>query len=174
MRSFCSKFTLLILSCGLAAVVNTAAEEPMVDNTDRGFIKSVYQNGLYEIQMGALGKSKSASAEVKAFGEQMIADHGKANAEVKILAASKKVELAAEPALLGEAKYKFLEMKSGADFDKAFAARMLDDQKKAVKVFEKVAEEAKDADVKAFAIKMLPTVKMHLSMAEELQKKTAK
>ena len=48
------------------------------------------------------------------------------------------------------------------------------DHKKAVKAFEKAANEAKDADVKAFAAKTLPTLKEHLSMAEDLQKKVGK
>jgi len=72
------------------------------------------------------------------------------------------------------AKAKLLDGKVGADFDKAFASAAVSDHKKAVKAFEKAANEAKDADVKAFAAKTLPALKEHLSMAEALQKKTGK
>ena len=50
----------------------------------------------------------------------------------------------------------------------------MSDHKKAVKAFEKASNEAKDADVKAFATKTLPTLKEHLTMAEELQNKVGK
>jgi ferritin-like metal-binding protein YciE len=51
------------------------------------------------------------------------------------------------------------EAKSGADFDKAYAADMVSDHKKAVEAFEKAATDATDAEVKAFAVKTLPTLK---------------
>jgi putative membrane protein len=57
---------------------------------------------------------------------------------------------------------------------KAFAEGMVSDHKKAVEAFEKAANEATDGDVKALAAKMLPTLKGHLSMAEDLQNKVGK
>jgi putative membrane protein len=76
--------------------------------------------------------------------------------------------------MVAKGKAKLLDHKTGADFDKAFAEDMVSDHKKAVAAFEKAANNSKDPDVKAFAAKTLPTLKMHLSMAEDLQQKVGK
>jgi len=46
---------------------------------------------------------------------------------------------------------------------------MVKDHKKDVKEFEKQAKNAKDADVRNFASKTLPTLQEHLKMAEAAQ-----
>jgi putative membrane protein len=145
-----------------------------VDRSDKEFIKDSYEDGLAEVKKGEMAQAKSANADVKAFGAHMVTDHGKANAELKALADTKKVEVPTDVTSVAKGKAKLLDAKSGADFDKAFADAMVADHKKAVKAFEKALTQAKDADVKAFATKTLPTLKMHLSMAEELQKKVGK
>ncbi len=57
---------------------------------------------------------------------------------------------------------------SGADFDKEYVAAMVADHEKDVAAFENVSKTAADADVKAFATKTLPTLKMHLEMIKAM------
>ena len=59
----------------------------------------------------------------------------------------------------------------GVDFDRAYAAAMLSDHQKAVALFEQPPRKGKDADVRAYAEKTLPTLRKHLTMAEELNGK---
>jgi putative membrane protein len=162
------------LLIGAFAAGTTLADDATIKKADKSFIKSAYQDGLAEIKMGELGQSKSASADVKAFAAQMVTDHSAANTELKTLADSKKVEVATEPGLVAQGKAKLLDAKTGADFDKAFAADMVADHKKAVAAFEKETSNSDDQDVKAFAVKTLPTLKSHLSMAQDLQNKVGK
>ncbi len=135
---------------------------------------NAYEAGLAEINAAQLGQSKSANADIKAFSDHIAADHTKANAELKTLADSKKVTVSDSPSLVQQGKGKLLDMKSGDSFDKSFAEAMVSDHKQVIEAFEKEANEGKDADVKAFAAKTLPTLKMHLSMAEDLQNKVGK
>ena len=162
----------------IIAAISTAglsfADDAAVKKADKSFIKSAYQDGLAEIKMGELGQSKSANPDIKAFASQMVTDHSAANTELKTLADSKKVEVATDPSLVAQGKAKLLDAKTGADFDKAFAAGMVSDHKKAVAAFEKASSDATDPDVKAFATKTLPTLQGHLSMAEDLQNKVGK
>ena len=158
----------------LLASLSISALAADVERSDKSFITNAYEDGLAEVKLGEMAKGKSANADVKAFGEHMATDHGKANAELKALADSKKVAVASDVTMVAKGKAKLLDAKSGADFDKAYAEGMVNDHKKAVALFEKNANEAKDAEVKAFAAKTLPTLKAHLSMAEELQKKVGK
>ena len=61
-----------------------------------------------------------------------------------------------------------LAKKSGKDFDKAYVDAMLDGHKNAVKLFEDASQNCKDADLKAFATKTLPTLKMHLDSIQAI------
>jgi len=158
-------------SCALTLGTLSAAD---TDSTGKSFIKDAYQDGLAEIKMGELGVGKTANPEVKNFAQRMIDDHTAANTELKSMADLKSVEVASGPSLMAQGKTKLLDTKSGGDFDKAFVNDMVSDHEKAVKSFEKAATESSDPDVKAFANKTLPTLKSHLSMAQELQQKIGK
>jgi len=150
------------------------ADDAAVSSSDKSFLQSAYKDGLAEIHMAGLGVKKTANAEIKAFATKLEADHGQANGELKTLAESKKVSVANAPGIVDTGKEKMLDAKTGSNFDKDFIDGMVNDHKKAIAAFEKAANEAKDADVKAFAAKTLPTLKSHLSMAEDLQKKVSK
>ncbi|HEY4292867.1 DUF4142 domain-containing protein [Luteibacter sp.] len=58
--------------------------------------------------------------------------------------------------------------KSGDDFDKAYAKKMVADHHKDIALFTKESTSGKDPDLKAFAKKTLPTLKEHLEMAKKL------
>jgi putative membrane protein len=60
------------------------------------FINDAAEGGLMEVRMGEIGKQKGQSADVKQFAERLIADHTKANNELKDLASKKGVMLPAE------------------------------------------------------------------------------
>lgn len=154
-----------------AAATLSFAADSAVDRSDKEFLKDAYEDGLSELHLGEMSKA-SASHEVKAFGEIIIADHNKMNAELKTLADSKKVELPADRTTLAKGKHKMLEQKAGAEFNKSWAEAARDGHKKTLKDFEKAAGDAKDADVKAFAAKSVPMLKEHLSKAEALAQQT--
>lgn len=166
--------TLLIaLALTVTSAVAFGADDAL-HRSDKEFITDTYENGLREVKMGELAQAKTGNADVKALANHIVTDHNKANAELKTLAENKKVAVPTDLTMLAKGKAKMLDGKSGADFDKAFVETMVEGHKKSVKAFEKTSSDAKDADVKAWAAKTLPTLKMHLSMAEDAQKKVGK
>jgi len=154
--------------------MNAAEKKSELTSTDKSFITSATQGGLAEVQAGEMAREKSKDPDVKAYGERLITDHKKANAELKELAGSKGMEVPTAPDMVQTAKLKLLGMKQGESFDKAFAEDAVTDHKSDIKAFEKAAKDLKDADLKAFAIKVLPTLKEHLSEAEKLVAKFTK
>jgi putative membrane protein len=124
-------------------------------------------DGLAEVKLGQLAGEKGGSAEVKELGSMMVTDHGKANEELKTLASAKGAEVPADLDKKHQATYDRLAKLSGAEFDKAYVAEMVKGHKKAVGEFEKAAK-GKDAEVKAFADKTLPTLRHHLEKAQSL------
>jgi putative membrane protein len=59
--------------------------------------------------------------------------------------------------------------KSGKEFDAEFVRMAIADHQKDIAEFEKAANSAGDSDVKAWAAKMLPTLRAHLKDAQSMQ-----
>ena len=134
---------------------------------DRTFVKEAAIGGMAEVDLGNLAKDKASSADVKQFGDRMVTDHGKANDELKSWAQQKNVTLPAELDAKHKATHDRLAKLSGDAFDKAYMRDMVTDHEKDVAAFKKASTTAKDADLKAWAAKTLPTLEDHLKLARE-------
>lgn len=148
-------------------ISNTAAA--MTTPSAEDFLKAAAQGGMAEVQLGNLAATKSQNAEIKAFGKLMAADHAKVNAEVKALGAKLKITL---PTDVGSHRSTIDDLsKAQANFDKDYVNAMVKDHEDDVAAFQKQADNAADADVKAFAAKTLPTLKGHLEKIKAIQAK---
>lgn len=168
---------LLLATCvGAAAVAATGvAYADSVAHGDASFLKNAAEAGSMEVEGSQLALNKASSADVKSFAQQMIDDHTKAAQDLSALASSKGVKLPEGPSITQKAKLKLLGTHEGAKFDADYAKSVgVKAHEDAVKLFTKASTDAKDADVKAFAAKTLPTLQHHLEMARELQAKTGK
>jgi putative membrane protein len=144
-----------------AAVSTVAAADQM-------FVMDVAKDGMAEVELGKLASEKASNAKVKAFGQKMVVDHGKANDELKTVATSQHLTLptAIDPG--HKAVYDRLVKLSGAEFDRSYVREMVAGHKKAVDALSRESASGKDAEVKAWAAKTLPTIREHLRMIEEL------
>lgn len=145
------------------------AQAGVVSEADSKFAVSAASGGMMEVQLGELAKQKAASQQVKDFGAMMVRDHTKANDELKALAIQKNITLPPAPGEDHMDHIKNLTEKSGKDFDKAYIDMMVDDHEKDVKKFEECSKDGKDADLKAFAAKTLPTLQQHLDAVKKLK-----
>ena len=59
---------------------------------------------------------------------------------------------------------------SGTAFDRKFVDLMVENHEKDVKLFKEAADDADDADLKAFAAKQLPTLQKHLERITTIDK----
>jgi putative membrane protein len=141
-----------------------------VDQSTSDFMVKVADVGMTEVKAGHLAQEKSASTRVKDFGSMMIKDHSAAGDELKSLARQKNVTL---PAAIGDDHQKKIDdlgKKTGKDFDKAYINAMVDGHESTVSDFEKASKNTKDADVKSWVDKTLPTLRMHLDSARAIKK----
>jgi putative membrane protein len=138
------------VAIGLAAAPVFAADE--------AFVMKVAKGGMAEVELGKLASEK---------GKRMVDDHSKANDELKTLATTKKVTLPSDLNPEDKALRDKLTKLSGRAFDQAYMKAMLSDHIKDVNEFKMEAKSGKDADVKAWAAKTLPTLEEHLKMARE-------
>ena len=148
-----------------------AAKNGAVAASDRAFVREAAIGGMAEVDLGNLAKEKASSPDVKQFGERMATDHGKANDELKQWASEKNVTLPAELDAKHKATHDRLAKLLGDAFDKAYMRDMVADHKEDVAKFKKQSTSAKDADLKAWAGKTLPTLEDHLKMAQDTASK---
>jgi putative membrane protein len=135
---------------------------------DTKFMKAAAEGGLAEVALGQLAVEKASSREVKKFGQRMVDDHSKANAELKQLAAQKSVQLPQDLSAKDKAAKATLENLSREQFDQAYMKDMVKDHRKDVSDFQRESTSAHDPDIKKFASQTLPTLKDHLKQAESI------
>ena len=142
-----------------------------VDEKTSDFMVKVADGSMTEVEVGKLAQEKSTNSRVKNFASMMVQDHSKANEELKSLASQKNVTIPADISDDNKKHKEDLSKKSGKDFDKAFMKMMVDDHQKTVDKFEDCSKNTKDADVKSWVDKTLPTLRMHLDSAKAINSK---
>lgn len=153
---------------GALADTTKTTDIMQVNTPDAAFVNNATLGGMLEVQMGTLAQRNALNQQVKEFGEMMVKDHQKADGELKNIANGKKLGV---PAALGKEfqdRVDSMALKTSAAFDLKYMDIMVAAHKKDVADFEKATADLKDPDLKAFAVKTLPTLKMHLSAAEKL------
>ena len=121
---------------------------------------------MKEIELGKLALQKSTNADVKSLAQMMIDAHTKSLKDIETVAASKNISLPAALPEKGQEAVKEFSEKSGHDFDKAYADKMVEGHKKAIDKIERASETANDADIRMWAANILPELRKHLEHAE--------
>lgn len=151
---------------------STAPTKSKVQRTDRNFIQKAAEDGKEEVELGQLAQSKASDDAVKQFAQRMVEDHGKANQELKDLAANTGVKLD-QNAPKKNAMMTRLNKLQGADFDREYVKEMVKDHKKDVAEFRRMHSGAVDPNLKAWIDKTLPTLEDHLRQIEGIQSRIA-
>lgn len=135
------------------------------------FIMEASASDVFEIESSKLALQKGNDA-TKTFAQKMIADHEKTTAELKALLATGKVKGEPVATLTDDFKgdVEDLAKLSGDDFNKQYIDDQVDAHEDAVDLFKRYAEEGENADLKAWAAKMLPALQHHYQMAQDLDK----
>lgn len=126
------------------------------------FVVNVAEMSLNEMQLGELSQGNAHHAKVKELGKMMVEDHRKAHDELSKLAEGKSITI---PGSVSEEKRRAcdrLGKKTGEEFDKEYCEMVADSHKEAIRKFEEVAEEGSDDEIRAWASKQLPRLRMHL------------
>ena len=150
-----------------------AAATPGITGADRTFARQAAMDSMAEVAHGQLAADKGANDDVKQFGKRMVDDHTKANEELKSWASANKVDLPTDMGAQHKAMQDKLSKLSGDAFDRAYMAHMVSAHSKAVASFQRQAKSGRNADLKAWAEKTLPTLQEHHKMARTINTKVA-
>lgn len=135
---------------------------------DKDFVKSAAESSATEVHLGKLAQDKGSTDAVKELGKQMVEAHTQTAQQLKEAAAALKVQSPAEPPRKAKKAEEKLAKLSGPDFDRAYAKLAADEEKQAVKQFEREAKNGKVAGLKDFATKSLPDAQERQKKSEEL------
>ena len=146
----------LILACALPWAAYAA------DNPDSSFFKHLAEAGLAEVSDATLATQSATDLKLKDFAAMMIKDHTAANDKLSALAGSKDISLPTSPSVGEMATHAKLKLESGETFDKAYIKDQVSAHRAAIRLLRKEIATGQDAEAKAFAKSVLPTVEGHL------------
>ena len=159
-------------STNTATDANTSTTNNVVtDEKSSEFLKKVTNSGMAEVQLAKLAQQKATIDAVKNFAAMLERDHTAVNQQVKNLADQRNVVL---PSAISDDKQKMyndMDKMTGKAFDKDYISMMIKAHGDGISLFEDTRSNASDVDVKNFADKTLPTLKMHLDSAKAIQKR---
>jgi len=135
---------------------------------DKNFAMMASMSNYAEIDAGQTASTKGTNAGIREFGSMMVRDHTKAGQELKPITSglglyspdsldAKHVALKAQLATL-----------TGRAFDSVYIHSQVEDHQAAIDLFTDESEDGKQADLKNFATKTLPNLKMHKMHADSL------
>jgi putative membrane protein len=168
-------------------------DAPKAGGLDHQFARQAAEAGAMEVALARLAGERATSEKVKGFAQQMIQDHTNANQELARLADMQHIPLppamppdsqpagthpatragveGGMPPSGGPAKDEVmarLSQLTGADFDREYMRQAMADHDQAVALFQHQADAGKNADLKAWAAKMLPALRQHQTMARDV------
>lgn len=136
---------------------------------ERKFLQEAALNDLTEIAMGKLAVEKGADDAIKQYGQKLVDDHTKADADLKQMTGGH-VDIPDALDSKHQGRVDKLAKLSGPQFDKAFLKDQVKFHEQNVRDFQDEATNGSNVQVKNYASKNLPTLQQHLEQAKELSK----
>jgi putative membrane protein len=158
-------------SSGMTSMESSNSSGAKVSKADERLMMQLAQANIAEINAGKLAEQKSSNDQVKSFAKKMVDDHTKALDDLKQLATSKGVTLPTDPDRQQMAMENKLSALSGGKFDAQYVDQSGSRAHKDThRLLQRVSSRAADADLKAYANKIMPTVESHQQLAKETSK----
>ncbi|HEV7372975.1 DUF4142 domain-containing protein [Arenibaculum sp.] len=128
---------------------------------DQAFLTQAAYGGLAEVALGQLAMQRAASPDVRAFGQRMVEEHSRANAELVVLAEAKGMTPPTAPDEGRQAVVAALAALEGAEFDRQYLQQQLAEHQLAVALYDAEASGGTDPDVRTFASRWTPALRDH-------------
>jgi putative membrane protein len=131
-----------------------------------------------EIPIAKLAETKAGNADVKAYAKMLVADHTKMLNEVKALATKQSITpdttMDDVKDAMGHARDELKDLTTeakGADWDKDFIGKMVDDHQKVLDKLQDAVKNTTDSTLTKALTEASGKVQEHLTKAQELQAK---
>jgi putative membrane protein len=155
-----------------AGVVGAVSAE--MTSTTKGFVTAAATSDMYEVTAGKIALMRAQSPDVKAFAQKMVDAHTMTTQKLKGILASNNINVT-PPAHVDNRRQGMLDDLRGAkaaDFDHRYITQQVAAHKEADILFRGYAKDGDNAAIKDFAATTDKDIKMHLSMAQQLDAST--
>ena len=141
---------------------------PSIAPSQRDFLVSVAENGMFEIEASRMAVARGGSPVVRRFAEATLRDRVAVDTDLQQLAASVDVKLPSRLNDLPQARLDVLSRLTGSEFDRAYARNVgVMAQEEALTAFERAADRH-GARVQRFAAEQIPALRRHLEWARQI------
>ena len=137
----------------------------------QGFANAAAASDRFEVESSKLAAASASSAAIKSFATQMITAHTASTAKLKTTASGLSPAITPDDTLTADQQAKLDNLKTlnGAAFDTAYAAAQVAGHQAALDLLKNYAASGDNAELKALASGMVPTVTAHLNSAKGLK-----
>jgi len=155
------------ICCAALLSVPAFLQGSTLGKSDARFMKMAAEDNMTEAHLGQMAEAQASQQSVKDFGKKLSTDHTSAYEGLTVLANKVGEEI---PKGIGRDRtIEQLTHEKGKSFDRAFLQDEVRAHKTALAAFQNEADHGENADVKAWAKSMIPTLQGHLSEAEQLE-----
>jgi putative membrane protein len=161
-------------SCGGIALAQQSttiqlAQAGKISAEDQEFLTKAIEAGAAEVQTSQLALERSLNEQVRKFAERMVQDHTAANQKLMSLAQGAGDTSRTKLDQKHQAMLQQLSQLSGEDFDRQYLQEQVQDHQVAVMLFGSEATQP-SGPVDQLAGELLPALREHLQMAQEISK----
>jgi len=168
MRRFLIAVATLVAAVGFTAPSFAQLATPRL-SADEKFALELSSGGLFEIQSSAIALQKSENNAVRDFAQKMIEDHSAADAKLKdTLKQANMNVLETKIDAPTMQKLDYLKV-ADRDFDRQYIQVQREAHRDTVKLLENYIQRGNNEPLKQLANDLLPTIKQHLEMADNLK-----
>ena len=150
---------------------NTSNNNVVTDEKSKEFMTKVTNSGMAEVQMAKDAQQKATIDAVKNYAAMLERDHTAVGEQIKVFASQRNVSLPTSTSPDKQEMINDMNKMTGKSFDKDYISMMIKSHNDGIKLFEDTKANASDVDIKNFADKTLPTLRMHLDSAKAIQKR---
>jgi putative membrane protein len=143
-----------------------------ISKEDRRFLRMAATVSATEVSLSQLALKLSSAAPVQYMAKRIVDDQTQVNRKLASLAWRYRVHVSAEPGPEAQQKARQLRMLRGSAFDHAYDEVVVQDHRKAIDLFASAAHSA-NAEIRWLAESTLPTLDLHLKMAQDLDPRVA-
>ena len=156
---------------GVAFMAGIAfAQSSHLSKTDKLFLSSAADDEMTEAHLGQMAEARTEKSSIKDFAAKLDRDHTQAYASLTTLAAKEGTAVPKGIDIRRNKPVGELARLKGSKFNGEFLKVEIRENRAALALFKREAHYGRDAEVKAYASKQIPTLEGQLRTAEALMK----
>ena len=149
------------------------AAEPLASDSlraaERAFLGKAVEVSRQQMRLAEIGVSQATNSEVRSHAQQLVADYRSLTDSLEALV-RRRGGIPGAPVGGTSETYRKLVETTGGNFDREFVRTVAKGTNSMLTLFEQVASDSNDADVRELAAAELPVLRGHRSAVTELEK----